>query len=119
MALFSESSYDDDDYYSDSSIPQTKVSNAKKNNGLRDVISSILFTCSGETTQYEETISALEDSLIYYLHHLTQESLKCAKNPHKISSEDIILALKEYPQIQNNIMTFLDDMDSIKKDLKH
>lgn len=115
MTLFSESSYD---YYeSDENTDNTPVK-VNKNNAIRDFISSILFTCSGETTQYEETITALENSLICYLHHLSQESMKCAKNPSKISSEDIILALREYPEVQNNVISFLDDYKSINKSMK-
>lgn len=114
MSFFSESSYD---YESEENIENTQVK-VSKNNSIRDFISSILFTCSGETTQYEETITALENSLICYLRHLSHESIKYAKNPQKICSEDIISALKEYQPLQNNVISFLDDMKSINKSTK-
>lgn len=112
MNPFSESSYETDD--TDSNVETTQVKVNKGNYAIREFISSVLFTCSGETTQYEETISALEDSLMCYLHHLSQESIRVAKNPSKISSEDVILALKEYPQLQNYMISLMDDRKSIK-----
>lgn len=48
----------------------------KKRNGLRDAVSQIMYCCSGEKEQYEETVNTVLAAVEVYVTQLTRTALK-------------------------------------------
>lgn len=91
---------------------------ANRTEQMKDVIGQILYACTGDVRQYDETINTVVGALETYLTQLAVTALKHGTTPGKVKPEDIIAALKncdpmKHSHVQDN---FLDHRRSMKKD---
>lgn len=77
--------------------------------------SRILFTCAGDTEQYEETIQALTDVAETYLAHLCRESLRLSTTPGTVKADDVIRALRCDPKMQTHVSDLYLDQRDLRK----
>ncbi|EAY22639.1 hypothetical protein TVAG_475670 [Trichomonas vaginalis G3] len=63
-------------------------------NALREAVTQIMYTCSGNKEQYNETVDTVLGALQVYLTQLTKTALQNSQSAGKISADDIMSALK-------------------------
>ena len=68
---------------------------SKKRDTLREAVSQIIYCCSGEKDQYEETLDTVLVAIDVYVTQLTKTALKNVPptSTGKVTSESIIEAL--------------------------
>jgi IMP cyclohydrolase len=60
----------------------------------RDAISQIMYACSGEQDQYEETVDAVMGAVETYLGQIASVALRLSETPDKIKPDAILQAIR-------------------------
>lgn len=61
---------------------------------MREAVSQILYCCTGEHRQYEETINTVIGAVETYLCQLAVTALRSGETPDKVKPVDILAALR-------------------------
>jgi len=86
---------------------------SRKRQSLRDSVSQILYACSGDDKQHEETINAIIGAMEVYVRELTRVALLKSENAKKLSDSDFKKALENDPE-REFIFKTIDGSNSVK-----
>ena len=94
------------------------MSTKPKKDTLREAVTQIMYCCSGDKEQYEETVNAVLSAVEAYVTQLTKTALQNV--PHnasqpKITQDSIVSALVGDPRKQSYIQSLLDKKDKKKE----